>query len=278
MELPDGEPFFVQARARQPSFSSNGQLLVNNQDSQYGEHIGLLDVNYTWLGLVSDSPYDSYPFWRSDGELYTFSNPQLLLDPLTGDPLSHVFVPCSMRRPSEEDDVYCRDIATGGKVAIGEFPVWTEDDRIAFFGFEGEDGIYVVSGASGLWNSRGGLGPPQLLVAGNGRPSDTHGFQVYFSAGSIDQNWEAYRIDLDGGNLTNLSNSPTSQDGLPAVSPDGNWVAFISDRDGRWNIWVTPSTGGEPAKLVDLSQINTNPSPWGRGDREWITERLSWGP
>lgn len=278
VELPDGEPFFVQKRARQPNFSVDGQLLVNFHDNdQFENHIGLLDVNYAWLGLVSDSPHDAYPFWNPDGSRYVFSNPQLLLDPNTGDPLPHVFIPCSMRRPWEEGEIKCQDIKTWGKVAIGEFPVWTEDDRIAFFTFTGDDGIYVVSGASTLWQA-GGVGSPQLLIQSNGRPSDTYGFQVFFSAGNLDQNWEAYSIDLDGTNLINLSNSPISQDGLPTVSPDGNWVAFVSDRDGLWGIWVVPRTGGEPTKIVDFSKINTNPSPWGTGDREWTLERISWGP
>jgi len=275
--LPDGEPFTVQQGARQPSFSNDGRLLVNLENSPYEDHIGLLDANYAWQGLVSDSPDDAFPYWQPDGSRYVFSNAKRLLDPASQQPLPHVFMPCSLRPPWEEDREKCRDIATGGKVAVGEFPVWTDDDRVAFFSFEGNDGIYVVSGASALWEA-GGVGPKQLLVEGNGRPNDTQGFQVFFSAGSIDQNWEAYVIDLDGSNLVNLSNSPTSQDGLPAVSPDGNWVAFVSDRDGKWGIWAVPRLGVEPIKLVDISKINTNPSPWGTGDRDWTLERLSWGP
>ena len=276
-EVPDGEPFQVHRRGRQPSFSSEGRLLVNNHGSDFGENIGVLDVNYAWLGLVSDTPEDGHAFWHPDGSRYVFSNPKLLIDPLTEQRLPHVFIPCSIRRPSEEDDVKCRDFATFGKVHIGEFPVWTDDDRIAFFNFEGDDGIYVSSGASTLWQA-GGLSAPLLLVKGNGRPNDTQGFQVFFSAGNIDQNWEAYSIDLDGSNLINLSNSPVSQDGLPTVSPDGNWVAFVSDRDGLWGIWVVPRTGGEARKLLDLSKINTNPSPWGVDDRDWTFERMTWGP
>ncbi len=276
--LPDGEPFTVQKGARQPNFSHDGRLLVNLENSPYENHIGLLDANYAWQGLVSDSPEDGYPYWSLNGDRYVFSNSQRLLDPATGQRLPYVFMPCpGLQYPLQDSREKCRDIATFGKVGAGEAPVWTDDDRIAFFSFEGDDGIYLVSGASALWEA-GGLGPRQLLVAGNGRPSDTHGFQLFFSAGSIDQNWEAYAIDLDGSNLVNLSNSPFSQDGLPTVSPNGSWVAFVSDRDGKWGIWAMPRNGGEPIKLVDISTINTNPSPWGVGDRAWTNERLSWGP
>ena len=55
-------------------------------------------------------------------------------------------------------------------------------------------------------------------------------------------------------------------------------VAFLSDRDGQWGIWVMPRTGGEPKKIVDYSKINTSPVLWGEGDRHWTFDRISWGP
>lgn len=277
VELPDGEPFLVQVGARQPNFSNDGRLLVNLQNSPRGDSIGLIDASYAWQRVVNDSPDDAYPFWHPDGGIYAYSNANLLIDPATGNPLPHVFIPCSMQMPSFENNEKCRDIKTRGKVAIGQAPVWTEDDRIAFWTFEGDDGIYVVSGVSALWDA-GGVGSKELLATGNGLPTDTDGFQVFFSAGNIDGNWEAYAIDLDGSNLVNLSNAPNFQDGLPAVSPDGDWVAFVSDRDGKWGIWAVPRAGGEPEKIVDISKINTNPSPWGTGNRAWMNERISWGP
>ncbi len=81
-------------------------------------------------------------------------------------------------------------------------------------------------------------------------------------------------MGLDGAGTKNLSNSPDSNDGLPTVSPDGNWVAFVSDRSGRWAVWVVPVAGGPAQKLFDLPGDN----PWGDGDRAWTNERISWGP
>lgn len=277
VELPDGEPFLVQARARQPNFSEDGRLLVKMQGSDLGESIGLLDSNYSWRGIINESPEDSYPFWHPDGTRYTYSNSNLVLDPDTAHLAPYIFTACSLQIPKFENSEKCRDTRQWGVIDVGEAPVWTEDDRIAFFTYKGDDGIYVVESASVL-REAGGLGPMQLLVLGNGRPTDTDGFQVFFSAGDIDGNWEAYSIDLDGTNLTNLSNAPQFQDGLPTVSPDGSWVAFVSDRDGTWGIWAVPRSGGEPTKLVDMPVINSRASPWGTDNRAWMTERISWGP
>jgi dipeptidyl aminopeptidase/acylaminoacyl peptidase len=38
----------------------------------------------------------------------------------------------------------------------------------------------------------------------------------------------------------------------PAFSPDGQKIAFVSDRSGAADIWVSPVSGGEPRKLTSL--------------------------
>jgi hypothetical protein len=126
----------------------------------------------------------------------------------------------------------------------------------------------------------GGVEPqPQLILAvADARPHDVAGTRLYFSAYTLDGNWEAYAVNLDGSGLTNLSNSPESADGLPTASPDGRWMAFVSDRGEKWGIWIMSSAGGEPQKLVDLPAFNPAGSPWASGDHDWTHERISWGP
>lgn len=277
VELPAGEPFLVMPRAHQPNFYKDGRLLVKTQGSDLGESIGLIDATFSWQGIINESPEDSYPFWHPDGTRYTYSNSNLVLDPDTAHLAPYIFTTCSLQLPKFENDTKCRDYRQWGEITVGEAPVWTEDDRIAFFSYKGDDGIYFVESASVL-REAGGLGPKQLLVSGNGLPTDTVGEQLFFSAGDIDGNWEAYAINLDGANLINLSNSPHSQDGLPTVSPDGNWIAFVSDRDGRWAIWAVPRTGGEAIKITDIPTLSTSSTPWGTERRAWMTERISWGP
>jgi Tol biopolymer transport system component len=85
--------------------------------------------------------------------------------------------------------------------------------------------------------------------------------------------WEAYIIGENGANILNVSNSPNSSDGLPTISPDGQWIAFASDREGPWAVYVAPISGGPAQKLFDFPKAN----PWGTGNHDWTNERMSWG-
>jgi Tol biopolymer transport system component len=44
----------------------------------------------------------------------------------------------------------------------------------------------------------------------------------------------------------------TQADYSPSFSPDGQKIAFVSDRSGAADIWVSPVNGGEPRKLTSL--------------------------
>ncbi len=58
---------------------------------------------------------------------------------------------------------------------------------------------------------------------------------------------QIYRIPIEGGEarlLTESGNNALNFD--PAVSPDGERIAFISDRGGQNNVWVMRADGSEP--------------------------------
>ena len=57
-----------------------------------------------------------------------------------------------------------------------------------------------------------------------------------------------YRLDIDSGE-TAVITSGMGFDSQPVVSPDGSKIAFISDRDGKDNLWIANIDGGNPIKL-----------------------------
>ena len=115
--------------------------------------------------------------------------------------------------------------------------------------------------------------PRKLLDGGSLTPTDAKaGLIAYMSRESGD--WEQWIVSDNGAGATNISNSPGTRDGLGTISPDGKWVAFASDRDGGWAIYVASTSGGEAQKLFDFPK----PNPWITGELDWTNERISWAP
>lgn len=281
--LPTGQPFRVIQGARQPNFAKgDGRLLVNGESSPSGYNLILLNSELKPVNLVSDFIEDEHPYWEPGGNRMVYANPIMIS---AG---THLFVQCSaIKRPQAEEGEQCRDIKTygvlkssiGGDV-LGEYPVWTDQDWIVFrgLGSMARPGINkIVSWATHRDLPEYEQQQPFFIpnTSPNSRPADAAAGRVFFFADDIDGNWEVYAINLDGSNRVNLSNSPTSRDGLPTISPDGQWVAFASDREGKWSVWVVPFNGGSAQKLFDFPK----PNPWRSGSRnDWVIERISWGP
>ena len=60
---------------------------------------------------------------------------------------------------------------------------------------------------------------------------------------------DLYTIPAEGGQATRLT-SGLAHDMQPRFSPDGQRLAFVSDRSGDDNVWLMPATGGEPTQLT----------------------------
>lgn len=65
------------------------------------------------------------------------------------------------------------------------------------------------------------------------------------------------------------------RDGLAIASPDGNYIAFVTDREGVWSVYIMQIDGSNKCKLFDLQ------GEYGRGEQnwhqDWKQERISWG-
>jgi Tol biopolymer transport system component len=59
--------------------------------------------------------------------------------------------------------------------------------------------------------------------------------------------------------VTQLTNDP-AQDVMPKLSPDGSRIAFASDRNGNWDIFVMPATGGKAVQVTSSTSDELHPS------------------
>jgi dipeptidyl aminopeptidase/acylaminoacyl peptidase len=66
---------------------------------------------------------------------------------------------------------------------------------------------------------------------------------------------DLWRARYDGTERTQLTDTPLHDEWSPAWSPDGRWLAFLSDRGGEdavTQVWAMPAGGGEARVLTAL--------------------------
>jgi len=81
------------------------------------------------------------------------------------------------------------------------------------------------------------------------------------------KNWAIYVMDSKGENPLRLTDERANAI-LPVWSPDGDKIAFASDRDGDFGIWVMNSDGSDPLDLTGDPGQDRWPA-WSP-DGEWI--------
>ena len=99
-----------------------------------------------------------------------------------------------------------------------------------------------------------------LTSVGDARLSPDGG-QVAYVVNWIDRDENGYRAaiwlaPLDGSEEPAKLTAGTRSDSSPRWSPDGRWLAFVSNRDGadeqaHGELYVLPANGGEPRRLTD---------------------------
>ena len=73
-------------------------------------------------------------------------------------------------------------------------------------------------------------------------------------------------MDADGSNQTRLTNNQAS-DFFPSFSPDGSKIAFTSNRDGSYEIYVMNADGSNQTRLTNDPADDDDPSFSGDGSK-----------
>lgn len=125
----------------------------------------------------------------------------------------------------------------------------------------------VESGTSRIYTLPLKGGTPQLVTLEY--PSYWHGWSpgsdaVVYTA-SRNNNYDIYRISIQGGEEERLTNSPGLDDG-PEYSPDGKYIYYNSMQSGKMEIWRMKPNGSENEQLTNDAYSNwfAHPSPDGK--------------
>jgi len=147
-------------------------------------------------------------------------------------------------------------------------PVWTPDGRRIAFGSNGANGAAPLNL---YWKRADGTGDAQRLTESKlaQLPASWHPTRpiLAFHEGSPPNPQRVMLLELDGDEATGWKpREPVEFIGgpyrnvMPTFSPDGKWLAYLSDKSGRMEVYVRPFPG--PGDEVQISSGGGNDPKW----------------
>ncbi len=248
------------------SYSPDGNRIAYNPKGQvywrkyyrgaYATDVWIEDVSTKKFTQLTDfDGLDSWPMWSRDGNIYFVSDRD-------GGGLTNIWRESDNGGKAEKitsfksGDVRFPSISADGKTIVFEhdFGVWkldtgskkvsqikldidaeTEENDAEMRAFASEADDYD-------------LAPNSRRIA-----LSTHG--------------EIFTVPVEEGDIKQITDSP-SRDRDVNYSPDGKWLAFVSDRSGREELYVSTVDGtGEPQKLTDIDALK-NGYNWSPDSKE----------
>jgi TolB protein len=101
-----------------------------------------------------------------------------------------------------------------------------------------------------------------LAFSSDSNAADLSGYQFLITSVRTGDT-EVFVVNPGTGDALNLTRSPKSEDRYPCWSPDGNRVAFISDRAGGANLFIADADGSNVRQVTHTTAVCYMPS-WQR--------------
>ncbi len=164
-------------------------------------------------------------------------------------------------------DVWVADVASGNLLrlsnggSVNDRPEWSPDGKQVLF-------RTVRGGRSAIWWQPADQSAPATPLVANDSADyfeavvTPDGRQLVFQVDNGQA--DVMRRPIGGGGATPIANTPALES-QARVSPDGRWVALVSDADGAPRVVVQPLTG--PGAKVPISLRGGNEPVWSRDGR-----------
>ena len=248
------------------SFSPDGKSLVFNRHpavwsrrhyrGSYAADLWIADVAAkSYTKLLGDEQYNRYwPMWGADGAIY-----------FVGDPLPNEksVTPGSLDVRKSVNNVY-KVPAKGGQPT----QVTRHTDGSLFWPSMSSDGkVIVYEDNFGIWKldvASGKTTEIKLDIVSDDKENEiefeaiTNEVDAFDLSPSgrravISARGQIFTIATERGDITRVApDRMASRSQAPKWSADGRFLAFVSDRSGRDEIWVSDPEGRTPKRITDL--------------------------
>src|SRR5687768_3376967 len=191
-------------------------------------------------------PFVQQVVWTRDGKGLIATAPEVQLGPVQ---LWHVTYPGGVERITNDLNIYngVSLSSDGSTIATVQSQ---KGSSVWLASISNTEAAVKISGGT----NEGGGG---VALLPNGRI-------IYTLAGSGTS--DLVMIDADGSNPTSLT-ANAGQNGIPAVSQDGRYIVFVSNRTGATHVWMMQSDGSNLKQITNgLTEIFPVISP----DNQWI--------
>jgi serine/threonine-protein kinase len=170
---------------------------------------------------------------------------------------------------SDRRDIWLADLASGTftrlttEGATNERPEWSPDGRRVLYRTDQET-------RTAIWWRPADLSAPATPLLRGGR------LDVFEAVLSPDARDIVYQLDTAGADIfyralagdttpRSVATSPTAIEHMMRLSPDGHWIAFVTDESGRSEVVVQPFPG--PGARVQVSVTGGTEPVWSRDGR-----------
>lgn len=264
--------------ARQPMFRYDNQTLVFKGVGGVQQGLFYKKSNNPSC-FISDIGKAQWPVWSSVGNKIVFAVVN------SDDPnKSELYMLSSDFGRFIQDDQcppalpFVTKLQLDGKSLTGEHVLWLDHDDIIFRGCATWVDDY---GTCGTWKFDINFSQqPRQIIPGDHRyPMDARDGLITLMSDELDgmdekNDWDIYLYSSEGDQPINVTNN-TAQDGLPAISPDGNYIAYISDEKSdpeQWRLWIVDRNTLIKESWAEIA-FNQNEQI---DVQSWTADRMSW--
>src|SRR5713226_8482074 len=235
-------------------FSPDGKRIAYNPKGQvywrkyyrgaYQTDVWIEDVSTKKFSQLTDfDGEDSWPMWSNDGEIYFVSDRD-------GGGLTNIW----------------RAAETGGKA---ERVTAFKSGDVRFPSISSDGKVIVFEHDFGIWKLETGSRKVTAIKLDIDAETEENATETRIFSSEADDydlapnarrlvisiHGEIFTVPVEEGDIKQITDSP-ARDRSVNYSPDGKWLAFISDRSGREELYVVAVDGaGEAQKLTDIDAL-----------------------